>query len=184
METPASSLMGLAAIPIGCLIQIKNLTPCKRMLDSPQLEKRPSCKSKAMPFNAQQGRTEFKKDPMQYPASLRLGLLALSLGLTALPASADKDCDAPLNRWQSRDAVRQMAAAQGWEIQRLKIDDGCYEVRGTDSQGRAFKAKIDPETLKVLKMKQGERRHAPDRDREGKGAAQQARPPQPVSETE
>lgn len=120
---------------------------------------------------------------MKYPASLRQGLLVLSLGLTALPASADKDCDAPLNRWQSRDAVRQMAIEQGWEIQRLKIDDGCYEVRGTDSQGRAFKAKIDPETLKVLKMKQGERRHAPERDRDDKGAAQQARPTQPNGNT-
>ena len=139
-----------------------------------------------MPFNTRQGRADFIKDPMKYPASLRHGLLFLALGLTALPASADKDCDAPLNRWQSRDAVRQMAAAQGWQIQRLKIDDGCYEVRGTDSQGRAFKAKIDPETLKVLKMKQGERRHAPerDRDRDDKGAAQQARPTQPASETE
>ena len=109
-----------------------------------------------MPFNTRQGRAEFTKDPMKYPASLRHGLLVLALGLIALPASADKDCDAPLNRWQSRDAVRQMAAAQGWQIQRLKIDDGCYEGRGTDSQGRAFKAKIDPETLKVLKLKQDE----------------------------
>ena len=182
--TPASSLGGLPTLPIGCLIHLKNLAPYGRMLESHQLDKRPFCKSKAMPFNTRQGRAEFTKDPMKYPASLRHGLLVLALGLTALPASADKDCDAPLNRWQSRDAVRQMAAAQGWQIQRLKIDDGCYEVRGTDSQGRAFKAKIDPETLKVLKMKQGERRHAPDRDRDDKGAAQQARPTQPASETE
>lgn len=99
----------------------------------------------------------------RHPA-LRHGLLALSLCLTALPALADDDCDAPLNRWQSRDAVRQMAVAQGWQIQRLKIDDGCYEVRGTDAQGRNFKARIDPETLKVLKFKQDD--HQRDRDRE------------------
>lgn len=98
--------------------------------------------------------------------SLRRGLLALSLGLTALPALADDDCDAPVERWQSREAVRQMAARQGWQIQRLKIDDGCYEIRGTDSQGRIFKAKIDPETLKVLKMKQGNRQRSRERDRE------------------
>ena len=93
---------------------------------------------------------------------LRLGLLALSLGLAALPAWADDDCDAPMDRWQSREAVRQMAAEQGWHIQRLKIDDGCYEIHGTDSHGRRFKAKIDPETLKVLKLKHRDRRH--DRD--------------------
>lgn len=97
---------------------------------------------------------------------LRHGLLALSLSLAALPVLADDDCDAPLSRWQSRDAVRQMAAAQGWQIQRLKIDDGCYEVRGTDALGRTFKARIDPETLKVLKLKQDDHQRDRDRDRD------------------
>ncbi len=103
---------------------------------------------------------------MKHPLFLRSGLLALSLGLAALPAFADDDCDAPVHRWQSREAVRQMAAQQGWQVQRLKIDDGCYEIRGTDSQGRSFKAKIDPETLKVLKLKQRDGEHDRDRDRE------------------
>lgn len=116
---------------------------------------------------------------MKYPAALRQGLLFLSLGLSALPASAEDDCDAPMNRWQSRDAVRQMAVAQGWQIQRLKIDDGCYEVRGTDALGRTFKAKIDPETLQVLKMKQDDRQRAQERDLDHKRAAQPARPTQP-----
>jgi hypothetical protein len=119
-----------------------------------------------------------KESSMKYPTTLRQGLLVLSVGLTALPASAGDGCDAPLNRWQSRDAVRQMAVAQGWQIQRLKIDDGCYEVRGTDAQGRSFKAKIDPETLKVLKLKQDDHPRARERDRDDRGSAQE-RPMQP-----
>lgn len=51
---------------------------------------------------------------MKYTPSLRQGLLVLSLGLAALPSWADDDCDAPLARWQTREAVRQMAADQGW----------------------------------------------------------------------
>lgn len=107
---------------------------------------------------------------MQHPSFLRSGLLTLALGLAALPTWADDDCNAPMDRWQSREAVRQMAAQQGWQVQRLKIDDGCYEIRGTDSQGRSFKAKIDPETLKVVKLKQrgsqGDHRRDRDRDRD------------------
>ena len=80
-------------------------------------------------------------------------VLSLALGLAALPVLADDDCDVPIERWQSRDAVMQMADRKGWEVQRLKIDDGCYEMRGTDAEGRAFKAKIDPETLELVKMK-------------------------------
>ena len=95
---------------------------------------------------------------MKYHLALRHGVLAVSLGLATLTSWAGDDCDAPLNRWQTREAVRQMAAAQGWQIQRLKIDDGCYEIRGTDAQGRSFKAKIDPETLAVIKLKQRDRK--------------------------
>jgi hypothetical protein len=98
--------------------------------------------------------------------ALSQGLLVLSLGFAALPALAEDDCNAPLMRWQSRDAVRQMAAAQGWQIERLKIDDGCYEMRFTDAQGRRFKAKIDPETLKVLKLKQDEHQRERKSERE------------------
>ena len=107
---------------------------------------------------------------------LRHGLLLLSLGLAALPAGAGDDCDAPLGRWQSREAVRQMAAAQGWQIQRLKIDDGCYEIRATDAQGQSFKAKLDPETLKVLKLKRDDPQRARERHRDAEPTAAQARP--------
>jgi hypothetical protein len=108
---------------------------------------------------------------MKHTPSMRKGLLVLSLSVASLPAWSGDDCDAPLNRWQTREAVRQMAAAQGWQIQRLKIDDGCYEVRGTDAQGRTFKAKIDPETLKVLKMKQDDHQRSRERDLREDGSA-------------
>ncbi|MCE2781060.1 PepSY domain-containing protein [Limnohabitans sp.] len=119
---------------------------------------------------------------MKCSRTLSQGLLVLLLGLGALPVQAEDDCDAPLNRWQSRDAVRQMAAAQGWQIERLKIDDGCYEIRFTDAQGRRFKAKIDPETLKVLKLKPDEHKSEHKRERQSErqgedpGVAQQPRP--------
>lgn len=98
---------------------------------------------------------------------LKPRLATLVLAVAALPAVASSDCDAPAARWQSREAVRQMAAQQGWQVERLKIDDGCYEIRGTDAQGQRFKAKLDPETLQVLKIKLRERDdHNKDRERE------------------
>ena len=84
--------------------------------------------------------------------------------LVAAPALAGDDCDVPVSQWQSRDAVMRRAAQQGWQVQRLKIDDGCYEIRGRDAQGREFKAKLDPRTLEPLKMKLRDRDR--DRDRE------------------
>ena len=110
---------------------------------------------------------------MKHTSPLRTALLALAMGLATLPTWADDECDAPVARWQSREAVRQMATQQGWDVQRLKIDDGCYEIRGTDAQGRSFKAKIDPETLKVLKIKQGDRQRSRERNRDREQAGPQ-----------
>lgn len=93
-------------------------------------------------------------------------LLALWAGLAATPALAGDDCDAPLDQWQPREAVLQIAAQQGWKVQRLKIDDGCYEIRGRDAQGREFKAKLDPQTLRVVKMKARDGEHERSRERE------------------
>ena len=95
----------------------------------------------------------------RYPF-LRHGLLVVALGLTAGTTLADDDCEAPVQQWQSREAVRQMAVAQGWQVQRLEIDDGCYEIRGTDAEGRAFKVKVDLQTLKVLKLEHEDRDRA------------------------
>ena len=111
--------------------------------------------------------------------SATCGPLVLSMSLLAWPVLADDDCDAPVRQWQSREAVMQMAAQQGWQVQRLKIDDGCYELRGRDAQGRSFKAKIDPRTLNVVKMKQSDH----DDDRRDRERHRQRRADQPPPTT-
>ena len=42
---------------------------------------------------------------------------------------ADTDCNVPVAEWQSREALRQQLELQGVQVQRIKVDDGCYEVR-------------------------------------------------------
>jgi hypothetical protein len=85
------------------------------------------------------------------------------LALFALPAQAD--CDAPTASWQPRTAVQALAERNDWQIDKLKIDDGCYEVRGRDANGYRFKAKLNPATLEVVSMKR--ERQIRDRDRTG-----------------
>ncbi|CAH1679955.1 PepSY domain-containing protein [Hyphomicrobiales bacterium] len=80
------------------------------------------------------------------------GLLLLAVAGSGV-AMADDDCDVPLGRWQPREAVQAMAQARGWQVDRLRVDDGCYQVRGTDEAGQPFKAKIDPATLEVVKIR-------------------------------
>ncbi|AJG18967.1 hypothetical protein RR42_m1569 [Cupriavidus basilensis] len=87
--------------------------------------------------------------------SLMLTMFALvgAVGIHPAQAHDSDDCEAPVNAWKPRDAVRTMAQQKGWQIDRLRIDDGCYEVKGHDADGRPFKAKLDPVTLDVVRMK-------------------------------
>jgi hypothetical protein len=55
-----------------------------------------------------------------------------------------------------------MAERNGWHVDRLKVDDGCYEIKGRDAEGRRLKAMIDPASLKIIGIK---REHG-DRERD------------------
>jgi len=80
-----------------------------------------------------------------------------SLVAASVSYAEDDDCTVPMTNWQPREAVQKMAEGLGWTVRRIKIDDGCYEIKGSDAQGREIKVKIDPGTLAIVKMK-----HKPD----------------------
>lgn len=67
-------------------------------------------------------------------------------------AMADNGCTDPVADWQPREVLRQKLETQGWTVQRIKVDDGCYEVRGIDKSGNAFKAKYAPASLRIRKL--------------------------------
>jgi hypothetical protein len=82
-------------------------------------------------------------------------ILTILAFLTALPAGAalaDDDCFVPMADWQPREAVAEFAIAQGWEVRRIKIDDGCYEIDGRDAQGRPIEVKLHPGTLQIVEF--------------------------------
>lgn len=77
-------------------------------------------------------------------------VLAALLGSGA--AFADTDCTDPISQWQPRETLRQEVEQRGWTVQRIKIDDGCYQVRGTDRKGNKVKAKYSPASLKIRSL--------------------------------
>ncbi len=81
-----------------------------------------------------------------------LTILAFLAALPAGAALADDDCFVPMADWQPREAVAEFAIAQGWEVRRIKIDDGCYEIDGRDATGRAIEVKLHPGTLQIVEF--------------------------------
>jgi hypothetical protein len=78
-----------------------------------------------------------------------LGFLAV---FPAGAALADDDCFVPMADWQPRDAVAQLAQENGWTVRRIKIDDGCYEIDGRDTEGRRIEVTLHPATLEVIEI--------------------------------
>jgi hypothetical protein len=85
-------------------------------------------------------------------------------------AWAEDDCLVPMADWRPRDAVERLAADNGWTVRRIKVDDGCYEIDGTDAEGRRIEVTVHPATLEVIELEyeDGERRgRARERDDDG-----------------
>lgn len=81
-----------------------------------------------------------------------LTILAFLAAVPGGAAQADDDCFVPMADWQPRQAVAQLAADNGWTVRRIKIDDGCYEIDGTDAEGRRIEVKVHPGTLRVIEI--------------------------------
>ncbi|MFX0540995.1 PepSY domain-containing protein [Roseovarius sp. S4756] len=96
-----------------------------------------------------------------------LTTLGFLVFLPAGAALADDDCFVPMAEWQPRDAVARLAEQNGWIVRRIKIDDGCYEIKGHDAQGREIEVTIHPATLEVIEFEYEDDDHS-DRDREGR----------------
>ena len=78
--------------------------------------------------------------------------LLIGLGVAGVALADDDDCRVPMADWQPREAVQQMAEAQGWTVRRIKTDDGCYEIKGRDATGREIEVKVDPATLVIVEF--------------------------------
>jgi hypothetical protein len=81
-----------------------------------------------------------------------LTMLAFLVALPTGAALADDDCFVPMANWQPREAVARLAADMGWSVNRIKIDDGCYEIDGRDGAGRRIEVTVHPATLQVIEM--------------------------------
>ncbi|KAA0875025.1 PepSY domain-containing protein [Nitrincola tapanii] len=78
-------------------------------------------------------------------------LTSTSLTVSGFTLAGD-DCQDPINTWQPRETLQLMLEKHGWQVDRIKVDDGCYEVKGTDTLGNRFEATYSPATLHIREL--------------------------------
>ncbi|MBZ9557859.1 MULTISPECIES: PepSY domain-containing protein [unclassified Modicisalibacter] len=77
-------------------------------------------------------------------------LFALALLSMTGTALAGERCDVPQDQWQPQAALEKKLTAMGWEIKRIKHEEGCYEVYALDAEGQRREVYFDPATLESV----------------------------------
>ena len=80
---------------------------------------------------------------------LAVAVLLSPLGAGMALADED-DCRTTMSEWQPREAVVATAEGFGWDVRRVKVDDGCYEVHAIDMNGDDFEIYMHPETARII----------------------------------
>lgn len=63
-------------------------------------------------------------------------------------------CDSgPQESWQSQEKLTKMLTDKGWQVRRIKIDGGCYEVYALNEKGERVEAYFHPKTLDAVPAK-------------------------------
>ncbi|QEW06638.1 PepSY domain-containing protein [Nitrincola iocasae] len=79
-------------------------------------------------------------------------VLGLSILLLSGASLADDDCDDPISHWQPQETLRQQLEADGWTVFRIKVDDGCYEVKANDANGNRVEASFAPASFDLMEL--------------------------------
>jgi hypothetical protein len=73
-------------------------------------------------------------------------VLPAILAMSTAVLAAEPTCTAPKNTWMNEATFRQGLEAQGYQIKRLKVTNGCYEIYGHDKAGKRVEISFDPAT--------------------------------------
>ena len=69
-----------------------------------------------------------------------------------MPAWAGANCKAnPKADWMSEADAKAKLVAQGYKIAKFKIDGNCYEIYGTNKDGKKVEIYFDTKSLDIVK---------------------------------
>jgi hypothetical protein len=87
---------------------------------------------------------------MKYPL---LAALVLGLGLV-ITAQAKKDCTTePKSKWMSEADFKKKVETEGYKISKFKQPGTCYEIYGTNKDGKKVEIYFDPVDGSIVKEK-------------------------------
>jgi hypothetical protein len=97
------------------------------------------------------GGTRFRYAFRRSFVKVRLALVAAIALVGVSPALANGKCSfAPKSKWQPKEALQRQLESDGYNVRRIKIEGGCYEVYAFDKEGNRANMAYNAETLEKL----------------------------------
>jgi len=84
---------------------------------------------------------------------LVISSMVLVFSSPAFASEGDESCGATSGEWMSQDAVKAKVSEKGYEVRRLKREDGCYEAYAITKDGARVELYINPVTGMIVKSK-------------------------------
>lgn len=83
---------------------------------------------------------------------IRIAIAALVVAALPAAAFAGANCKAnPKAEWMSEADAKAKLVAQGYKIDKFKVDGNCYEIYGSNKDGKKVEIYFDTKTLDVVK---------------------------------
>ena len=80
-----------------------------------------------------------------------IALALIALPLLAGGALAAETCTAPDGTAaQSEQALQQKLEGEGWQVEQIKLENGCYQVTAAKADGTRLDSEFDPATLAAV----------------------------------
>jgi hypothetical protein len=87
-------------------------------------------------------------------AARSFAFVASALVTSPLYATGLATCDSgPQAGWQPQATLEKQLQEKKWQVRRIKVDGGCYEVYGIDEKGARVEAYFHPVTLAPVPTK-------------------------------
>ncbi|RZL03682.1 MAG: PepSY domain-containing protein [Rubrivivax sp.] len=86
---------------------------------------------------------------MKITSLVGMALIVLSAAGSVF-AHGDFKCEVPVKEWKPQDDLEDKLKSEGWEIRKIKIDNGCYEVYGFDRRRQRKEVYFNPKTFEVV----------------------------------
>jgi hypothetical protein len=79
--------------------------------------------------------------------------ITLALASPALASGNAAQCGKATGQWMTKDAAKTKAAEQGYDVRRVKREDGCFEVYAIDKNGSKVELYMNPVSGEIVKIK-------------------------------